>query len=183
MGPMTAMDDLLDAYRADRTSRRKLEGEAYSAALVDNVRRTFATMERLTDEVAKALAPTGYSIRLGAAVTDRSAYMRVDRTSEGFLDYLRSWSQVRTDQPPLGLHWEAAIQVTDHRGTSAELGLGVTVERPTGDDSADVAFVEFWTTGEGMQLPSESKQFQRAVVNSLLRLEDKGTLRSRQTRR
>jgi hypothetical protein len=34
-----------------------------------------------------------------------------------------------------------------------------------------------------MQLPSESKQFQRAVVNSILRLEDKGTLRSRQPRR
>ncbi|WP_207477321.1 hypothetical protein [Arenibaculum pallidiluteum] len=180
---MAATDDLFDAYRSDRERRRAtLEGEGYAQALAANVRRAFSLMEKLAAEVGDALATAGYTIKLAHGVMDRSAYMRVDRTSEGFLDYLRSWSAVRTGQPPQGLHWEGQITVRDYRGSTAEIGLGVTIERPTGEEDADAAFVEFWTTGDGMQIPSGAKAFQRAIVNSVIRLEDSGALRSRQPR-
>lgn len=176
---MNGSDDLYGVYRAGHGRRRVLDGEGYAAALVANVREAFSTMERLTGEVAAALAPAGYSIRLSSAVEDRGAHVRIDRMSEAFVDYLRNWSQLRAEHGHLGLHWETGITVTDHRRVSAEIGLAVTIERPSEDDGADRAFVEFWTTGKGMALPSGGADFQRALIGSIVRLEEKDLIRSR----
>lgn len=179
---MNGSDDLYGVYRADNARRRALAGEEYLAALVANVRRTFATVEGLVAEVSSALRPAGYAIRLDPAVEDRVDHVRVDRTSESFADYLRSWAQLRGSQSRLGTHWEARITVTDHRRVTAEIGLAVMVERPGEDPGADIAFIEFWTTGKGMALPSGRAEFQRALIGSIVRLEDSGTLASLQPR-
>ncbi|HYD66618.1 hypothetical protein [Azospirillum sp.] len=174
---MSDPDDLFEMYRNDRGGAAALKGDALAHAIADNVRRTFATMEKLVAEVVQVLAQARYAIRVGPTVTDRATYVRLDRTSESFRDYLRMWSQQRAEGGG-GMHWEAQILVTDHRRASAEIGLGVTIERPVGADGGDVAFVEFWTTGQGMPLPSEGRAFQRALVASIVRLEEAGTLRS-----
>lgn len=177
---MSGSDDLYGVYRAGHGRRRILDGEGYAAALIANVRETFSAMERLTAEVAAALTPAGYAIRLAPFVGDRSDHIRIDRTSEAFVDYLRNWSQLRAEQGHLGLHWEMLITVTDHRRVSAEIGLAVTIERPSEDDRADRAFVEFWTTGKGMALPSGAADYQRALIGAIVRLEEKDLIRSRQ---
>lgn len=179
---MNGSDDLYGVYRADNAKRRALTGEEYLAALVANVRHTFATIDGLVKEVAAALRPAGYQIRLDAAVEDRVDHVRVDRTSESFVDYLRSWAQLRGAQSRLGTHWEARITVTDHRRVTAEIGLAVMVERPGEDAGADIAFVEFWTTGKGMALPSGRVDYQRALIGSIVRLEDSGAIASLQPR-
>ncbi|HEV7367607.1 hypothetical protein, partial [Arenibaculum sp.] len=127
---MNGSDDLYGVYRADNAKRRALTGEEYLAALVVNVRQTFAAVEALVAEVSSALRPAGYAIRLDPAVEDRVDHVRVDRTSESFVDYLRSWAQLRGSQSRLGTHWEARITVTDHRRMTAEIGLAIMVERP-----------------------------------------------------
>lgn len=177
---MSGLDDLYGVYRDGHGRRRILDGEAYAAALIANVRETFSVMDRLTTEVAAALAPAGYVIRLSPVAEDRNAHVRIDRTSEAFADYLRNWSQLRAEQGHLGLHWEMLITVTDHRRVSAEIGLAVTIERPSEDDEADRAFVEFWTTGKGMGLPSGAQDYQRALIGAIVRLEEKDLIRSRQ---
>ena len=180
---MNGSDDLYGVYRADSTGRRRrLTGEGYVAALIANVRQAFLAVERLTGEVSAALGPAGYAIRLDTAVEDRVDHVRVDRTSETFQDYLRNWSQMRADHSRLGMHWEARLTVTDHRRNTAEIGLAVTVERPGEDPDADIAFVEFWTTGKGMSLPSGRPDFHRALIGSIVRLEDAGVLKSQQPR-
>jgi hypothetical protein len=177
---MSGSDDLYGVYRAGHGRRRILDGEGYAAALIANVRETFSTMERLTAEVATALTPAGYTIRFSPFVEDRNAHVRIDRTSEAFADYLRNWSQLRAEQGHLGLHWEMLITVTDHRRVSAEIGLAVTIERPSEDGEPDRAFVEFWTTGKGMGLPSGAEAYQRALIGAIVRLEEKDLIRSRQ---
>lgn len=180
---MTDPDDLFDMYRTDRGGASALKGEALANALADNVRRTFTAMDRLIAEVAQALAQARYTIRLAPSVVDRGSYVQLDRASESFRDYLRLWSHQRAENRSGGMHWEAKIVVADSRRQSAEIGLGVTIEWPTGEwpagpDGANHAFVEFWTTGQGVSLPSEDRAFQRALVACILRLEEAGSLTS-----
>lgn len=180
---MNGSDDLYGVYRAGGAGkRRRLTGEGYVAALIADVRQAFLVVERLTGEVSAALKPTGYTIRLDTAVEDRVDHVRVDRTSEAFVDYLRNWSRMRAENSHLGMHWEARLSVTDHRRNTAEIGLAVTVERPGEDPGADIAFVEFWTTGKGMPLPSGRSDFHRALIGSIVGLEDAGVLKSQQPR-
>lgn len=178
---MSDPDDLFEVYRADRAARPALAGSALAAALADAVRRTFALMDSLIAEVGKALGQARYTARLAPAVTDRSTYLRLERSSEAFRDHLRIWSQTRADGGGGGMHWEAQIIVTDHRRNTAEIGLGVAIEWPAGregagEEGASLAFVEFWTTGQGVMLPAESRLFQRALVGSIIKLEEAGQL-------
>lgn len=173
---MSDSDDLFEMYRSDRGGASALKGDALANALADNVRRTFAAMERLIAEVVQALSQARYAIRLAPSVTDRSSYVQLDRASESFRDYLRLWSHQRADSGSGGMHWETKILVTDSRRQSAEIGLGVAIEWPSQAEGASHAFVEFWTTGQGMPLPTEGRAFQRALVASILRLEESGVL-------
>lgn len=177
---MSDSDDLFEMYRSERASAGAPKGEALATALADNVRRSFAAMDRLVAEVNQALAQARYTLRLASAVVDRGSYVQHDRSSESFRDYLRLWSHRRAEAGSGGMHWEAKILVTDSRRRTAEIGLGVTVEwptgGPTGGEGADCAFVEFWTTGQGVNLPSEGRNFQRALVASLRRLEEAGEI-------
>lgn len=175
-------DDLFQLYRSDRTPNRALQGHALSGMLADNVRRTFSIIEGLTAEVVKALAEARYTIRLSPRVVDRARDLRFDRTSQAFRDYVRVWSQERVEARGGGLHWEATLQVADHRRNSMDIGLGVTIEWPSDEPAADVAFVELWSNGQGVALPSESRAFQRAVVASIMAFEDAGTLKSAKPR-
>ncbi|PWC42582.1 hypothetical protein [Azospirillum sp. TSO22-1] len=174
---MSEPDDLFAIYNADRSAKRPLDGAALAAALADNLRGAFTTLERLAAEVTQALGQARYVVRLSPAVVDRSSYLRMDRASENFRDYARTWSQQRADAGAGGMHWEAQLVVTDHRRTSVEMGLAVAVEWPTAE-AADCAFVEFWTTGQGFALPGDARPFQRALVAEIVRLEQAGTLRS-----
>ncbi len=173
---MSDSDDLFEMYRSDRGGASALKGDALANALADNVRRTFAAMERLIAEVVQALSQARYAIRLAPSVTDRGSYVQLDRASESFRDYLRLWSHQRADSGSGGMHWETKILVTDSRRQSAEIGLGVAIEWPSQAEGANHAFVEFWTTGQGMPLPTEGRAFQRALVSSILRLEESGAL-------
>lgn len=175
---MTDPDDLFAMYRSDRGGAAALKGDALANALADNVRRTFAAIDRLVAEVAQALSQARYTIRLAPSVVDRGSYVQFDRASESFRDYLRLWSHQRAENRGGGMHWEAKILVADSRRQSAEIGLGVAVEWPTGAPDATIAFVEFWTTGQGVSLPSEERAFQRALVACILRLEEAGALTS-----
>lgn len=178
---MSNPDDLFEMYRTDRGRGAALKTDALAAALADNVRRTFATMDRLVAEVGQALAQARFTIKLASAVVDRSSYVRLDRTSENFRDYLKLWSHRRAESGSGGMHWEASITVTDHWRQSAEIGLGVAIEWPNGE-GGDLAFVEFWTNGQGMTLPGDERNFQRALVSSIVRLEDAGTIKSAKPR-
>lgn len=171
-------DDLFDMYRNDRAPRKALTGAALATALSDNVRRSFTLMDSLCADVSRALAQARYTTRLASPVVDRSSYVRLDRNSEGFRDYLRGWSQQRADKGHGGMHWEAQILVADHRRTSAEIGLGVAFEWPDGTPDANQAFVEFWPTGQGVALPSDSRGFQRALVACIVKMEEAGELSS-----
>ncbi|MGF7177518.1 hypothetical protein [Azospirillum doebereinerae] len=171
-------DDLFDMYRNDRTPKRALTGAALATALSERVRRSFALMDSLCADVARALAQARYTTRLATAVVDRSTYVRLDRNSEGFRDYLRGWSQQRAERGSGGMHWEAQILVADHRRVSAEIGLGVAFEWPSGDAGEAEAFVEFWPTGQGVALPADSRGFQRALVACIVKMEEAGTLSS-----
>ena len=173
---MSDSDDLFEMYRSDRGGASALKGDALANALADNVRRTFTVMERLIAEVVQALSQARYAIRLAPSVTDRGNYVQLDRASESFRDYLRLWSHQRADSGSGGMHWETKILVTDSRRQSAEIGLGVAIEWPSQAEGANHAFVEFWTTGQGMPLPTEGRAFQRALVSSILRLEETGVL-------
>ncbi|MBP2297196.1 hypothetical protein [Azospirillum rugosum] len=179
---MTDPDDLFEMYRSDRGNAPALKGDALANALADAVRRTFAAIDRLIAEVAQALSQARYTIRLAPSVVDRGSYVQLDRASESFRDYLRLWSHQRAESRGGGMHWEARILVADSRRQSAEIGLGVTIEWPTewptGAADATLAFVEFWTTGQGVSLPSEDRAFQRALVACILRLEEAGALTS-----
>lgn len=175
-------DDLFDLYRADRGPSRPLTEAALAQALGDNLRQTLATIDRLTAEVAAALAQARYTIRLAPTVTERASYARLDRTSETFRDFLRLWCQRRAESKSGGLHWEATIIVADHRRNTTEIGLGLTIEWPGEDAGADRAFVEFWTNGQGVPLPSDARGFQRALVASIVRFEEQGTLVSAKPR-
>jgi len=177
---MSDSDDLFEMYRSDRGAASALKGDALANALADNVRRTFTVMERLIAEVVQALSQARYAIRLAPSVVDRGSYVQLDRASESFRDYLRLWSHQRAESGSGGMHWETKILVTDSRRQSAEIGLGVAIEwpsqAPSADHAANHAFVEFWTTGQGMPLPTEGRAFQRALVSSILRLEESGVL-------
>ncbi|HYG86950.1 MAG TPA: hypothetical protein VD978_11890 [Azospirillum sp.] len=175
---MSEPEDLFEIYNSDRNAKRPLNGAALASALADNLRRTFTTLERLAAEVTQALGRARYVIRLSPAVVDRSSYLRMDRASENFRDYVRAWSQKRADAEAGSMHWEVQLVVTDHRRTSVDLGLAVVIEWPTDAENADCAFVEFWTTGQGFSLPSDARLFQRALVAEIVRLEQAGTLRS-----
>ncbi len=179
---MSNPDDLFAIYSADRTPKRAPTGEALATALADNVRQAFALMGTLTAEVGQALAQARYTLRLSPTVVERGSGLRLDRTSESFRDYLRSWSHQRADGISGGMHWEAQITVTDQRRTTAEIGLGLTIEWPSGEEGAGLAFVEFWTTGQGAALPAESRAFQRALVGSIVRLEEAGAIASAKPR-
>lgn len=179
---MSEPDDLFEMYRSDRHHASALKGEALAAALADQVRHTFATIEKLVGEVAQALSKARYSIRLAQGVVDRGSYVRLDRASESFRDYLRLWSHKRAESGAGGMHWEAQILVTDSHRQTAEIGLGVAIEWPAGIEGADLAFVEFWTTGQGVTLPGEGRAFQRALVASIVRFEENGTITSSQPR-
>ena len=179
---MSDSEDLFELYRTDRPTKAAPIGEALAAALADNLRKTLSLMERLIQEVAQALSQARYTIRLSPVLVDRATYIRLDRSSESFRDYLRNWSHQRAAGAAGGLHWEAQVVVTDHRRSSAEIRLGLTIEWPTGQPDAGIAFVEFWTTGQGAALPDGSRDFQRALVASIIRLEEAGTLTSAKRR-
>lgn len=179
-GVGTAMgdsDDLFDIYRKDH-GPAALAGPALASALADTVRRSFAQIEELCADVTRALAQARYTTKLGQAVTDRSSYMRLDRQSESFRDYLRGWSQQRAERGTGGMHWEAQILVTDHRRTTKEIGLGIAFEWPgqSAEGEGSLAFVEFWPTGAGVSLPSDARGFQRALVSCIIKLEQAGEL-------
>ena len=178
---MSDSDDLFEMYRSERASAGAPKGEALATALADNVRRSFAAMDRLVAEVNQALAQARYTLRLASAVVDRGSYVQHDRSSESFRDYLRLWSHRRAEAGSGGMHWEAKILVTDSRRRTAEIGLGVAIEWPAsregaGEEGASLAFVEFWTTGQGVMLPADSRAFQRALVGSIIKLEEAGQL-------
>ncbi|WP_029008810.1 hypothetical protein [Azospirillum halopraeferens] len=175
-------DDLFDLYRNDGGSRPALKGAALAAALGDGVRRTFQTIDGLCADVTRALAQVRTTTRLAAPVVDRSTYVQIDRSSESFREYLRQWSQQRADRGSGGMHWEAKILVTDHRRTTAEIGLGVAIEWPDGHPDTPLAFVEFWPTGQGVSLPADARGFQRALVACIVRLEQSGALASARPR-
>lgn len=177
-------DDLFEIYRNDRAGKPALKGPALAAALVDNVRRTFSVMDTLCAEVTRALAQARYTTRLAPPVIDRSTYVRLDRNSETFRDYLRGWSQQRAEEGTGSMHWEAHILATDHRRVSAQIGLGIAIEWPDGaaDASPNHSFVEFWTTGQGVAIPTDSRGFQRALVACILKLEETGALTSFKSR-
>jgi hypothetical protein len=181
---MSDSDDLFAAYRSERAAvaGRNLKGDALAAALQGAVRNTFSVMETLVADVAQALGEARYSIRLERAVTDRSSFIRLDRSSDQFRDYLRNWSLQRAESRSGGMHWEAQITVSDHRRATAEIGLAVVIEWVKGGSDEDVAFVEFWTTGKGVMLPSESRGFQHALVASIVQLEEDGVLKSAKPR-
>jgi hypothetical protein len=181
---MSDQEDLFEVYRSDRAaaSNRALRGEELANAFVEAVRRSFAVMEELIADVGQALGGARYTIRLGRMVVDRNSFLRVDRTTEQFREYLRSWSQERLETGSGGMHWEARIQITDHRRVTAEIGLAVAVEWLNSRRDDELAFVEFWTTGQGMTIPSEGRAFQRALVASIVRLEEEGALTSARPR-
>lgn len=170
-------DDLFDIYRKDHATAA-LTGPALAAALSDTVRRSLALIEELCADVTRALAQARYTTKLAQTVTDRSSYVRLDRQSETFRDYLRGWSQQRAEKGTGGMHWEAQILVTDHRRTTKEIGLGVAFEWPDVGEEGSLAFVEFWPTGTGVSLPSDARGFQRALVSSIIKLEQAGELAS-----
>ncbi|ALG75380.1 hypothetical protein VY88_25380 [Azospirillum thiophilum] len=170
-------DDLFDMYRKDQ-GKAALSGPTLATALADTVRRSFAQIDELCAEVTRALAQARYTTRLAQTVTDRSSYVRLDRQSESFRDYLRGWSQQRAEKGTGGMHWEAHILVTDHRRTTKEIGLGVAFEWPGAGEEGSLAFVEFWPTGSGVALPSDARGFQRALVASIIKLEQAGELSS-----
>lgn len=177
-------DDLFDIYRKDHAAAA-LTGPTLAAALSDTVRRSMALIEELCAEVTRALAQARYTTRLASAVTDRSSYVRLDRQSESFRDYLRGWSQQRADRGTGGMHWEAQILVTDHRRTTKEIGIGIAFEWPgqmgegrKAEGEGSLAFVEFWPTGAGVALPSDARGFQRALVACIIKLEQAGELAS-----
>ncbi len=175
---MADSDDLFDMYRNDRAAKPALKGAALATALGDGVRRSFTLMDGLCAEVTRALAQARYTARLASPVVDRSTYVRLDRNTEGFRDYLRGWSHDRAEKGHGGMHWEAQILVTDHRRKTAEIGLGVAFEWPTGEADANLSFVEFWPTGQGVALPSELRGFQRALVACIVKMEEAGELSS-----
>lgn len=180
-------DDLFDIYRKDHAATAPT-GPALAAALSDTVRRSLTLIEELCAEVTRALAQARYTTRLASAVTDRSSYVRLDRQSESFRDYLRGWSQQRADRGSGGMHWEAQILVTDHRRTTKEIGIGIAFEWPgqggesKGEGEGNLAFVEFWPTGAGVALPSDARGFQRALVACIIKLEQAGELASVKSR-
>lgn len=180
-------DDLFDIYRKDHAATAPT-GPALAAALSDTVRRSLTLIEELCAEVTRALAQARYTTRLASAVTDRSSYVRLDRQSESFRDYLRGWSQQRADRGSGGMHWEAQILVTDHRRTTKEIGIGIAFEWPgeggesKGEGEGSLAFVEFWPTGAGVALPSDARGFQRALVACIIKLEQAGELASVKSR-
>ena len=186
---MTGFDDLFGVYSADRGRSRKTDPAGRAADLIDRVRRTFLELDRLILEVGRALNQAGYTVRLLPGVIDRHDDVMIDRCSETFVDYLRHWSQIRADHPNQGLHWEVRVAVEDYRRNHAEIALAVAVERPAEEgevvngSAGDLAFVEVWTTGEGVTLPAGGRAFQRALINAIIRLEDKAILVSRQPRR
>jgi hypothetical protein len=173
----TDADDLFEMYKSDVGADTALKGEALALALTDTVRNVFATMEGLVQEVEQALAKARYIIRVDSAVTDRSSYVRLDRKSESFRDYLRNWGQQRARSGG-AMHWEGRIIVTDVRRENAEIGLGIAVDWPDEGSKPSGAFIEFWTTGQGVSLPQEGRAFQRALVSSIVRLEQKGALKA-----
>ena len=148
------------------------------------MRRSFTLIEELCADVTRALAQARYTTRLAQPVTDRSSYVRMDRQSESFRDYLRTWSQQRAEKGSGGMHWETQILVTDHRRTTKEIGLGIAFEWPgaegqrEGEGESNLAFVEFWPTGAGVSLPSDARGFQRALVACIIKLEQAGELAS-----
>ncbi|PWC38023.1 hypothetical protein [Azospirillum sp. TSO35-2] len=170
-------DDLFDIYRKDHAAAA-MTGTALAAALTETVRRSFTLIDELCADVTRALAQARYTTRLAPTVVDRSTYVRLDRHSESFRDYLRGWSQQRAEKAAGGMHWEAQILVTDHRRTTVEVGLGLAFEWPTGAAEAGLAFVEFWPTGQGVALPAESREFQRGLLACIIKLEQAGTLAS-----
>ncbi len=170
-------DDLFDIYRKDHAAA-VLSGPALATALSDTVRRSLGLIEELCADVTRALAQARYTTRLAQPVTDRSSYVRMDRQSESFRDYLRSWSQQRAEKGSGGMHWEAQILVTDHRRTTKEIGIGIAFEWPGREGEGNLAFVEFWPTGAGVSLPSDARGFQRALVACIIKLEQAGELAS-----
>lgn len=175
-------DDLFDMYRKDHAVEA-LTGPALAAALADTVRGSFTLIEQLCADVTRALAQARYGIRFAPTVVDRASYVRLDRQSETFRDYLRGWSQQRAERRSGGMHWEAQLLVTDHRRNTAEIGLGLAFEWPSprpvdGGTAANLVFVEFWPTGQGVMLPAESREFQRGLVACIIKLEQAGTLSS-----
>lgn len=173
---MTDPDDLFELYRADRAGGTKLQGDALASAFVDSLRRTLAMMEKLTAEVEQALAKAKYSLRLEPSLTDRGSYVRLDRTSDIFRDYLRGWA-LRREGTGGTIHLEGSIHVGDSRRNSADIGLGIVVEW-RGQAGQVEAFIEFWTTGQGVPLSSEDRAFQRGLVGAIIRLEERGLIRS-----
>ncbi|WP_223678045.1 hypothetical protein [Azospirillum agricola] len=169
-------------YRNDRASKPALKGAALATAIAETVRRSLTLMDGLCAEVSRALAQARYTARFAPAVVDCSTYMRLDRNSETFRDYLRTWSHQRAEKGSGGMHWEAQILVTDHRRKTVEIGLGVAFEWPDGSADANQAFVEFWPTGQGVALPSDSRGFQRALVACIVKLEEAGELSSVKSR-
>jgi hypothetical protein len=170
---MTDSDDLFELYRNDRSRGAGLTGDALAAVLVKAVRTTFTAIEALAAEVERALAKARYTLKVASAITDRGSYVRIDRAGEGLADYLRGWASQRTENGGT-MHWEAAIVVTDSRRQTAEIGLGVAIDWPSAPPGA--AFVEFWTTGQGVSLPADPRGFQRALVAALVKLEEMGLL-------
>lgn len=178
-------DDLFDIYRKDHAAAA-LSGPALAAALADTVRRSFTLIEDLCADVTRALAQARYTTKLAQSVTDRSSYVRLDRRSESFRDYLRTWSQQRAERGSGGMHWEAQILVTDHRRTTKEIGIGIAFEWPgtegegtaEGEGKSNLAFIEFWPTGAGVSLPTDARGFQRALVACIVKLEQAGELAS-----
>src|SRR5690242_57372 len=128
---MSGSADLLGLYQSDRNrSRGGIERDEYAALFGASVRRTFATIDALTVEVAKALAGVGYQMKLAPIVRDRVGDLRIDRTSEHFAEYLKGWGLARADNRLLGAHWEATVEILDHRRAKAGIGLAVAIERP-----------------------------------------------------
>lgn len=177
---MSDSDDLFEMYSTDRKRSAVLKGDALSAALVETVKRTFAAIEGLAAEVEQALAKARYTIRLDSSITDRSNYVRLDRKSESFRDYLRTWAHERAESGG-AMHWEAKLTVSDTRRQSGEVGLGIVFDWPS-EGKPSGAFVEFWTTGQGVSLPEQGRDFQRALVASIVRLEQMSHLKPQSPR-
>lgn len=177
---MSDSDDLFEMYSTDRKRSAVLKGDALAAALVETVKTTFATIEGLVAQVEQALSKARYTIRLDSAITDRANFVRLDRKSESFRDYMRTWAHQRAESGG-AMHWEGKLTVTDSHRQSGEVGLGIVFDWPS-EGKPSGAFVEFWTTGQGVSLPDQGRDFQKALVGSIVRLEQMGHLKPQSPR-
>jgi len=172
---MSDSEDLFKLY-TDRSREAPSDGDSVGTAMFEAARRTLSMMDTAAAEVEKALAKARYAIRVDPALLDRASYVRLDRGSEGMRDHFRNWGRTRGARGG-STHWEVKLHVTDTRRETAEIGLGMVIDGGVGRVEPEDAFVEFWTTGRGMWLPSGRSEFARALVESILRLESLELLR------